>query len=205
MDHSPNIELIYSGESDSPSDSKPSTKPDRMVAKTKTAAPRGSLDPELWHEMFGSSDESINSSPGSNRSRSYSYDASVQHEDLRPHADIDDSSRSHRSHNRSNTRYCSDRGASSYVGTTQEEQNRNVLRSATEIKPWMPSVSELRQWYGYIAGSCRIPLFDSSRIHGLDPSARNYRTEHKFYIDAFFRHRWYHGNRKRDEISLVQA
>ena len=45
MYHGTEIELIYSGESDSPSDSKPSAKPDRTVAKTETAAPRGSLDP----------------------------------------------------------------------------------------------------------------------------------------------------------------
>ena len=99
---------------------------------------------------------------------------------MSPHDDVDGSSRSHRSNSRSNTRYCGDRGASYYVGTMQDEQVRNALRSAPENKPWMPSVSELRQWYGYIAGSCRIPLFDSSRIHGLDSSAKCYRTEHDF-------------------------
>ena len=42
-------------------------------------------------------------------------------------------------------------------------------------------------------------------IHGLDPSEKYYRTEHEFYVDVFYRHQWYHGNRKRDELSLVQA
>ena len=53
MDCDPGIEVFYSGESDSPSDSRLSAMPDRMVADTKTAAPRDSLDPELRHEMFG--------------------------------------------------------------------------------------------------------------------------------------------------------
>ena len=69
----------------------------------------------------------------------------------------------------------------------------------------MPSLRNLREWYGYTTGSCRIPLFDSSRLHGLDVSAKDYRTEHEYYIDVFFRHRWYHGNRTRDEVLLAQA
>ncbi|MCY0726000.1 hypothetical protein OVW19_30115, partial [Klebsiella pneumoniae] len=28
---------------------------------------------------------------------------------------------------------------------------------------------------------------------------------HEFYIGVFSRHRWYHGNRKRDELSMAQA
>ena len=67
IDCDPDIEVIYSGESDPPSDSKLSAKPDRTVADTKTAAPRGSLDPELRCELFGSSDKFESSSPGSNR------------------------------------------------------------------------------------------------------------------------------------------
>ena len=63
----PDIELIYSGESNSLSDSKPSAKTDRKVVKTKTATPRGSLYLELRHEMFKASDESVKSSPGSTR------------------------------------------------------------------------------------------------------------------------------------------
>uniref|UniRef100_A0AAV1UNY8 Uncharacterized protein n=1 Tax=Peronospora matthiolae TaxID=2874970 RepID=A0AAV1UNY8_9STRA len=51
----------------------------------------------------------------------------------------------------------------------------------------------------------RTRLFDSSRIHHLDPSAKDYRAEHEFFIDAFFRHRWYSGNHKRDGPSLLQA
>ena len=104
---------------------------------------------------------------------------------MSPHDDVDESSRSYFSHSRSNTRYCGVRGVSSYVGTTKEEQDRDALGSTPENKPWMPFVSELREWYGYITGSCRTPLFDSSRIHGLDPMAKRYRTEHELYIDVF--------------------
>ena len=66
MDRDPTIAVIYTGESDSLSDSKPSAKSDRTVADSKTAAPRGSLDKELRYEMFGSSDDPASSSPGSN-------------------------------------------------------------------------------------------------------------------------------------------
>uniref|UniRef100_A0AAV1TLS5 Uncharacterized protein n=1 Tax=Peronospora matthiolae TaxID=2874970 RepID=A0AAV1TLS5_9STRA len=51
----------------------------------------------------------------------------------------------------------------------------------------------------------RTRLFDSSRIHHLDPSAKNYRAKNEFCIDAFFKHRWYSGNHKRDGPSLLQA
>ena len=61
----------------------------------------------------------------------HSYDASAKHEDIIHRDDADDSSRSHCS--RSNTSDCGDRSASISVGTTQEEQVRNALRSAPEI------------------------------------------------------------------------
>ena len=121
--------MIYSGESNSPSDSKPSAKSDRSVADTKTAAPHGSLDPELRYEIFGSSDEFENSSSGSNRSRSYLDEASVQQKDVSPYVDVDDFVRSYRSHIR-------DSGAG-YIGTTQKEQDRDAIRSAPEHRPWM--------------------------------------------------------------------
>ena len=133
--------LIYSGESDF-SDLKASAKPERTDTESTTAAPRGSRDKELRRKMFGSSDESENMSPGSNRSRSTSYEASVEHEEVRLHESIDDSVRIHRSHSRSDTGYRGDRGASSHVGIAQEEQDRNALRSAPENKPWMAGLSE---------------------------------------------------------------
>ena len=203
----PELDVVYSGESESLFDSKSPARSscEAVGAGSMTAEQRGSRDPELRHELFGSSDESKISSSTSNRLHSYSYEESAKHEDVSQHEDVDDSSRSHRSHSRYNNRCCDDRGASAYVGTTKEEQDRNPLRSTPEHKPWMPTLSELREWYDYTTGSCRIPLYDSSRIHGLDSSAKNYRTEHEFYIDVFFRRRWYIGNHKRDEFSLVQV
>ena len=34
---------------------------------------------------------------------------------------------------------------------------------------------------------------------------KDYRTEHEYRIDIFFRHRWYHGNRNLDEVLLELA
>uniref|UniRef100_A0AAV1TM12 Uncharacterized protein n=1 Tax=Peronospora matthiolae TaxID=2874970 RepID=A0AAV1TM12_9STRA len=99
----------------------------------------------------------------------------------------------------------SQRGASPSVGTSQEERDRNVLRLAPEKKAWMPLKSVMDHLSATTSDRCRTRLFDSSRIHHLDPSAKNYRAENDFFIDAFFRHRWYSGNHKRDGPSLLQA
>uniref|UniRef100_A0AAV1UYP9 Uncharacterized protein n=1 Tax=Peronospora matthiolae TaxID=2874970 RepID=A0AAV1UYP9_9STRA len=99
----------------------------------------------------------------------------------------------------------SQRGASTSVGTSQEEQDRNVLRLAREKKAWMPPKSVMDHLSATTSDRYRTRLFDSSRIHHLDPSAKNYRAENEFFIDAFFRHRWYSGNHKRDGPSLLQA
>ena len=100
MNCDPYVEVICSGESDSPSDSNPFAEPDRTVENTKTASLCGSLDPEMRHEFFGSSDEFENSSPGSSRSRSYSDEASLKQKDVSPHVDVDESVRSQRSYSR---------------------------------------------------------------------------------------------------------
>ena len=95
MDVDTEFEFVYSGESDSPSESKSPVKSSREAvgAGLMTIEPRVSLDPKLRHELVGSSDESKNLSPELNRSRSYSYEASAKHEDVSPHSDIDASSR----------------------------------------------------------------------------------------------------------------
>uniref|UniRef100_A0AAV1TXJ7 Uncharacterized protein n=1 Tax=Peronospora matthiolae TaxID=2874970 RepID=A0AAV1TXJ7_9STRA len=88
---------------------------------------------------------------------------------------------------------------------TVEERDRNVLRLAPEKKAWMPPKSVMDHLSATTSDRYRTRLFDSSRIHHLDPSAKNYRAKHEFFIDAFFRHRWYSGNHKRDGPSLLQA
>uniref|UniRef100_A0AAV1TM15 Uncharacterized protein n=1 Tax=Peronospora matthiolae TaxID=2874970 RepID=A0AAV1TM15_9STRA len=95
-----------------------------------------------------------------------------------------------------------DSGAHSGVGspidtTSQEERDRSVLRLAPEKKAWMPPKSVMDHLSATTSDRYRTRLFDSSRIHHLDPSAKNYRAEHEFFIDAFFRRRWYSGNHKR--------
>uniref|UniRef100_A0AAV1V5F0 Uncharacterized protein n=1 Tax=Peronospora matthiolae TaxID=2874970 RepID=A0AAV1V5F0_9STRA len=86
-----------------------------------------------------------------------------------------------------------------------EERDRNVLRLAPEKKAWMPPKSVMDHLSATTSDRYRTRLFDSSRIHHLDPSAKSYRAENEFFIDAFFRHRWYSVNHKRDGPSLLQA
>uniref|UniRef100_A0AAV1TA68 Uncharacterized protein n=1 Tax=Peronospora matthiolae TaxID=2874970 RepID=A0AAV1TA68_9STRA len=88
---------------------------------------------------------------------------------------------------------------------TVEERDRNVLRLAPEKKAWMPPKSVMDHLSATTSDRYRTRLFDSSRIHHLEPSAKNYRAKNEFFIDAFFRHRWYSGNHKRDGPSLLQA
>uniref|UniRef100_A0AAV1UN99 Uncharacterized protein n=1 Tax=Peronospora matthiolae TaxID=2874970 RepID=A0AAV1UN99_9STRA len=86
-----------------------------------------------------------------------------------------------------------------------EERDRNVLRLAPEKKAWMPPKSVMDHLSATTSDRYRPRLFDSSRIHHLDPSAKYDRIENEFFIDAFFKHRWYSGNHKRDDPSLLQA
>ena len=91
--------------------------------------------------------------------RSHSYDASAKHDDFGHHDDVDDFSRSHRS--RSSPSDVGARSAITYVGTTQEEQDRNALLSDPDNKIWMPALDTLREWYRYPTKDCRIPLLNS--------------------------------------------
>ena len=79
------------------------------------------------------------------------------------------------------------------------------MRVAPEKKPWLPPQRVLARLSDTTSDRYRIKLFDSSKLHKLDPSASNFRTEHDFFIDAFLMHRWYSGNHKRDGPSLIQA
>uniref|UniRef100_A0AAV1VIF7 Uncharacterized protein n=1 Tax=Peronospora matthiolae TaxID=2874970 RepID=A0AAV1VIF7_9STRA len=152
--------------------------------ESKPPAKRG-MDDAIRRSIFGSSDESDEPSPKRRRSRSRDSGAISG-----VGSPIDTTSQ---------------RGASTSVGTSQEERDRSVLRLAPEKKAWMPPKSVMDHLSATTSDRYRTRLFDSSRIHHLDPSAKNYRAENDFFIEAFFKHRWYSGNHKRDGPSLLQA
>uniref|UniRef100_A0AAV1TZT6 Uncharacterized protein n=1 Tax=Peronospora matthiolae TaxID=2874970 RepID=A0AAV1TZT6_9STRA len=152
--------------------------------ESKPPAKRG-MDNALRRSIFGSSDSSDEPSPKRRRSRSRDSGANSG-----VGSPLDTTSQ---------------RVASPSVGTSQEERDHNVVRLAPEKKAWMPPKSVMDHLSATTSDRYRTRLFDSSRIHHLDPSAKNYRAEHEFFIDAFFRHRWYSGNHKRDGPSLLQA
>uniref|UniRef100_A0AAV1VAP4 Uncharacterized protein n=1 Tax=Peronospora matthiolae TaxID=2874970 RepID=A0AAV1VAP4_9STRA len=152
--------------------------------ETKPPAKSG-MDDALRHSIFGSSDSSDEPSPKRRRSRS---------RDSGAHSGFG-----------SSIETTSQRGAGTSVGTSQEERDRSVLRLAPEKKAWMPPKSVMDHLSATTSDRYRVTLFDSSRIHHLDPSTKNYRAENEFFIDAFFKHRWYSGNHKRDCPSLLQA
>uniref|UniRef100_A0AAV1TGA0 Uncharacterized protein n=1 Tax=Peronospora matthiolae TaxID=2874970 RepID=A0AAV1TGA0_9STRA len=152
--------------------------------ESKPPAKRGMND-AMRRSIFGSSDESDKPSAKRKRSRSQ---GSGDHSDVGSPVDI-----------------TSQRVASTSVGTSQEERDRNVLRLAPEKKAWLPPKSVMDHLSATTSDRYRTRLFDPSKIHHLDPSAKNYRAEHEFFIDGFFKHRWYSGNHKRDGPSLLQA
>uniref|UniRef100_A0AAV1TWS8 Uncharacterized protein n=1 Tax=Peronospora matthiolae TaxID=2874970 RepID=A0AAV1TWS8_9STRA len=152
--------------------------------ESKPPTKRG-MDDALRRSIFDSSEESDEPSPKRRRSRSRDSGANSG-----VGSPMDTTSQ---------------RGASTSVGTSQEERDRNVLRLAPEKKAWMPPKSVMDHLSATTCDRYRTQLFDSSRIHHLDPSAKSYRAEHEFFIDAFFKHRWYSGNHKRDGPSLLQA
>uniref|UniRef100_A0AAV1UR18 Uncharacterized protein n=1 Tax=Peronospora matthiolae TaxID=2874970 RepID=A0AAV1UR18_9STRA len=88
--------------------------------ESKPPAKRG-MDDALRRSIFGSSDESDEPSPKRRRSRSRDSGANSG-----VGSPMDTTSQ---------------RGASTSVGTSQEERDRNVLRLAPEKKAWMPPKS----------------------------------------------------------------
>uniref|UniRef100_A0AAV1TUT4 Uncharacterized protein n=1 Tax=Peronospora matthiolae TaxID=2874970 RepID=A0AAV1TUT4_9STRA len=152
--------------------------------ESKPPAKRG-MDDATRRSISGSSDESDEPSPKRRRSRS---------QDSGAHGGVG-----------SPIDATSQRGASASVGTSQEERDRSVLCLSPEKKAWLPPKSVMDRLSATTSDRYRTRLFDSSRIHHLDPSAKDYRAENDFFIDAFFKHRWYSGNHKSDGPSLLQA
>ena len=73
------------------------------------------------------------------------------------------------------------------------------------MKPWCLPEHLINSLSYETSQHHRIPLFDASELHGLSSSAKNFRAEEDFYLDAFLKHRWYNGNQKRDKASLLAA
>uniref|UniRef100_A0AAV1UFA4 Uncharacterized protein n=1 Tax=Peronospora matthiolae TaxID=2874970 RepID=A0AAV1UFA4_9STRA len=141
--------------------------------ESKPPAKRG-MDDALRRSIFGSSDSSHEPSPKRRRSRSRDSGA---HSGVGSPLDT-----------------TSQRGASTSDDTSQEERERSVLRLAPKKKARLPPKSVMDRLSATTSDRYRTRLFDSSRIHHLDPSAKNYRAENDFFIDAFFEHRWHIGN-----------
>ena len=93
MDVDPEIEGVYSGKSDPPSDSKSPAKPGCQAVGAETTTAKSPAVKKRCTMKFGSSDESKYSSRESSHSRSHLYDASAKHEDVLHRDDADDSSR----------------------------------------------------------------------------------------------------------------
>ena len=81
---------------------------------------------------------------------------------------------------------CAGRGVGTSFDTTKEAGDRDVLRVAPEKKTCLPPQRVFDRLSDTVSSSYRIRLFDSSRLHGLDSSASDFRTEYDFYINVFF-------------------
>lgn len=65
-------------------------------------------------------------------------------------------------------------GTFASVGTNQQAVDRNVLRLAPELRPWLLPERLVNDLSGTTSEQYRIPLFDANRLHGLEISADNF-------------------------------
>ena len=148
------------------------------------SASRSALSLADRHDIFGSSDESDPPSPRRSRSAESEEGHGFGHRN-----DLDGDAIMHQSPSDRD-----DPGVGTSIDTSQETVDRNILRLAPEKKPWLPPQRVLARPSDTTSDRYRIKLFDSSKLHQLDPSASNFRTGNDFFIDAFFNHRRYSGN-----------
>ncbi|CAI5704118.1 unnamed protein product [Peronospora effusa] len=161
-DVDPELVVDYFGESDDASDLKPpvslpgSTRGDTSPSNV-TKRDRGTLSESMYRQMFGSPDESDDSPNESKDSES----GGDRKGDVSDSTDIN--ARSVGTSVDTNAR-----SVNTSVDTTQEALNRNVLRLDPDRKPWMLPKHLLDRWSEKTNERFPIPLFDASKLHGLD-------------------------------------
>ena len=129
-------------------------------------------------DLFGSSDEAYPPPPIWSRSVEYERGVgSVNREDNDGDALI-----------RQSPDDRGDYGVERSVNTRRQAADRNILGHAPEKTSWLLSHRVLARLSDTTSEHHRIRLFYSSQPYKLDPSASNYRTEHDFFIEAFFKH-----------------
>ena len=160
-----NNEVIYSGESDvSDSQNIPEASRSPAVSRHPSRSLSNERTREMHHSLFGSDDVFCGED----------YYASPASTRASPHERDDDGA---------SRRHFESRGTN--TGTTLKRD---------ELKPWCLPDQLIDSLYNETSQHHRIPFFDASELHGLSSSAKNFRAEEDFYLDAFFRHRWYNGS-----------